>query len=65
MTCPLLEFLLLGGSVEGLGLCRPEALQQEKAAAAASALVQTTEALTRIRVLEITFFTSAVTQAVR
>jgi hypothetical protein len=65
MTCPLLELLLLGGSVEGLGLCRPEALQQEKAAAAASALVQTTEALTRIRVLEITFFTSAVTQTVR
>eukprot|EP01018_Ginkgo_biloba_P027961 Gb_07417 [translate_table: standard] len=64
-TCPLLEILMLGGSVEGLGLSRSENLSQERLLTAASALNKATEYLGRLHVLEITFFNSTVVQSVR
>jgi hypothetical protein len=48
MTCPLLELLLLGASIKGLGLCKLKALQHEKVVVVAIAFMQTTKALTRI-----------------
>jgi hypothetical protein len=39
MTCPLLELLLLGASIEGIGLCRSEALQHEKVVVVAIAFM--------------------------
>lgn len=64
-TCPLLEVLMLGGSVEGFYLSRFENLAQERVLAAASALVKAAELLPSLRVLEITFFSSSVAQSVR
>lgn len=64
-TCPLLEVLMLGGSVEGFYLSRFENLSQERVIAAASALVKATEHLTNLHVLEITFFSCSVAQSVR
>jgi hypothetical protein len=55
----------LGGSVEALGLSRAEVLSQEQIAAAASTLIRMIELLPRLRVLELTFFTSVVVEAVR
>lgn len=64
-TCPLLEVLMLGGSVEGFYLSRFENLSQERVQSAASALVKAAEHLPSLRVLEITFFSSSVAQFVR
>ncbi|CAM6122767.1 unnamed protein product [Calypogeia fissa] len=64
-TCPHLEVLMLGGSVDGLGLSRPDIVPSNKAMEAVSALVGATERLSRLRILEITFFTSFVARAVR
>lgn len=64
-TCPLLEVLMLGGSIEGFYLSRFENLSQERVLAAASALVEAAEHLPSLHVLEITFFSSSVAQSVR
>lgn len=65
MLCPHLELLLLGGSVQALGLSRVEVVSQDTISSTASTLVRVIELLPRLRVLELTFFTSAVVQAVR
>jgi len=65
MLCPHLELLLLGGSVRALGLSRVEAVSEDTISSAASTLVRIIELLPRLRVLELTFFTTAVVQAVR
>ncbi|KAJ7544919.1 hypothetical protein O6H91_09G099000 [Diphasiastrum complanatum] len=64
-TCPLLEFLLLGGSGEGLGLCRAEALNQEMVDGAVAALLSLANSLKNLKILEITFFTFTVYQTLR
>lgn len=63
--CPHLELLLLGGSVQALGLSRVEAVSQDTISLTASTLARIIELLPRLRVLELTFFTGAVVQAVR
>lgn len=65
MLCPHLELLFLGGSVQALGLSRVEAVSQDTISSTASTLVRIIERLPRLRVLELTFFTAAVVQAVR
>lgn len=65
MLFPHLEMLLLGGSVQAQGLSRIEAVSQDVISLTTSALVRIIELLPRLRVLELTFFTSAIVQAVR
>lgn len=65
MLCPHLELLLLGGSVQALGLSRVESVSDDTISSTASTLVRIIELLPRLRVLELTFFTTAVVQAVR
>lgn len=65
MLCPHLEFLLLGGSVQALGLSRTEAVAHDTISSTAAILSRVLELLPKLRVLELTFFTSAVVQAVR
>jgi ankyrin repeat protein len=65
VLCPCLELLFLGGSVQALGSSRGEAVSQDTISSTASTLVRIIELLPRLRVLELTFFTSAVVQAVR
>lgn len=56
---------MLGGSVDGLGLSRPDLLPQVKVTEAVSALVGATERLSRLRILEVTFYTDSIVRAVR
>lgn len=65
ITCPMLEFLLLGGSIEGLCLNRPESLPLETVTGAVSAIVTAIESLSFLQVLEVTFFPGAVVRALR
>jgi len=65
MLCPHLELLLWGGSVQALGLSRVEFVSEDTISSTASTLVRLIELLPRLRVLELTFFTTAVVQAVR
>lgn len=65
ITCPMLEFLFLGGSVEGLCLNRPENLCLEAETSAVSAVVKAVESLRHLRVLEVTFFPNSVVQGLR
>jgi hypothetical protein len=64
-TCPYLEVLMLGGSVDGLGLSRPDAFQEDKMTETVSALVGATERLPRLRILELTFSTGSIVRAIR
>ncbi|KAL3698187.1 hypothetical protein R1sor_012263 [Riccia sorocarpa] len=76
-ACPYLEIWMLGGSAEGLGLSRydvvslekgltrSDVVSLEKVVAASSALLQAARLLSRLRILEITFFSAPVLNAVR
>lgn len=65
VTCPQLEFLLLGGSIEGLCLSRPGSSSSEAVTTAVSAIVKAIEFLRCLHVLEATFFPEAVVQGLR
>ncbi|KAL2645013.1 hypothetical protein R1flu_012600 [Riccia fluitans] len=76
-ACPYLEIWMLGGSTEGLGLSRYDVVSLEKGLSrsdlvsvekvvmASSALLQAAKLLSRLRILEITFFSTPVLSAVR
>lgn len=64
MTCPHLEYLLIGGSVEALHL-RSDVCPSEAVTPAVSALVDSIKNLRRLRVLEATFFPEFVLQGLR
>ncbi|KAG0589865.1 hypothetical protein KC19_1G054500 [Ceratodon purpureus] len=65
ILCPHLELLFLGGSVQALGPSRVESVSQDMISSASSTIVRLIELLPRLRVLELTFFASAIVQAVR